>query len=129
MRKIHKETALEPKIRPALNRKNCSLCLLSFPIDALIESVTVKTLKELSKSWGVTFQKFGLGVPDSAILMQHRVPVCALCSQFFDPDSTTGIRKVKAKKRINFEEFFDDAYPDTYTKQQPTHVADEAAAA
>ena len=116
MRELHKRVAAVPKIHPALNRKNCSLCLLSFPLDALVSSVTIKCLKELSKSWGVTFQKLGLGVPESSLLMQHRVPVCAMCSQFFDPDSRTGLAATKKKKRMRIVPYFDDAYPDLYSK-------------
>ena len=116
MRELHARVAVTPKINPALNRKNCSLCLLSFPLDALGSSVTIKCLKELSKSWGVTFQKLGLGIPNSSLLMQHRVPICAFCSQFFDPDSKTGLAKTKKKKRMKLTPYFDDAYPDQFGK-------------
>lgn len=85
----------------------------------------MKCLKELSKSWGVTFQKLGLGVSDSAILMQHRVPVCAFCSQFFDPDAFSGLSKSRRKKRAKFTQHFDDAYPDTYSKPKIKEEDDE----
>ena len=115
MRQIHKETAVEPTIHPALNRKNCSLCLLSFPTDALVESATVKCLKEFSKLRGVTFEKFGLRVPDSSLLIQHRIPVCSFCSQFFNPDAENGLAATQYHKREKYEQYFDDFYPETYS--------------
>ncbi len=117
MAEIHKN-AEKPTLQPALNRKNCSLCLLSFPLDAMVTSCTVKCLKNLSKRWGVEFQKFGLGVSDTALLMQHRVPVCAFCAQFFDPDDKDGLATFKEEKRRKFEIFFDDAYPERYSRPE-----------
>jgi hypothetical protein len=114
MQEIHSQ-ARTPDVNPKLNRKNCSLCLLSFPIDAINSSVTVKNLKSLSKKWKVEFQKFGEGVPEAALLMQHRIPVCSFCSQFFDPDSHSGLASYKKKKRVNYLPFFDDAFPQLFS--------------
>ena len=125
MRQIHKETAVEPSIHPALNRKNCSLCLLTFPTDALVESATVKCLKEFSDKQGVTFEKFGLGVPDSSLLMQHRVPICAFCAQFFNPDAEGGLAVVKHRKRNMYEAFFDDCFPDTFSDPKIPEMDDK----
>ena len=108
--------AKTPEVSPNLNRRNCSLCLLSFPMDAIISSVTVKNLKSLSKKWKTPFQKFSDGVSDSSLLMQHRIPVCAFCSQFFDPDSLSGLTSYKRKKRVHYVAFFDDAYPRVFNK-------------
>lgn len=114
MIEIHKKVE-PPTVSPALNRRNCSLCLRSFPMDAIVSSVTVKNLKNLSKKWAVEFQKFGGGISESALLMQHRIPVCAFCSQFFDPDSLSGISSYKRKKRKNYESYYDDAYPKLFS--------------
>ena len=91
MNEIHAKVK-KPDTSPALNRRNCSLCLLSFPMDAIIGSVTVKNLKSLSKKWKVQFQKFGEGVSESALLMQHRIPVCSFCEQVSACETALRIR-------------------------------------
>jgi len=108
----------KPKESPALNRKNCAICFRNFPLDALAGSITIKCMKALAKKWTIEVSKFGQLGSDSSLLMQHRVPICVFCNQFFDPDQIDGLAHYKSAPCANYLPFFDDNFPDQYNEQK-----------
>lgn len=87
-RREHQEqmrlAAPPPDITPRLPHKTCAVCLFQFPGDALIESVTVKSLANLFTRLNLPPDKYTTRL-DFGMNKFYRIPICVFCNQLFDP--------------------------------------------
>lgn len=78
-----------PDITPRLPHKTCAVCLFQFPGDALIESVTVKSLANLFTRLNLPPDKYTTRL-DFGMNKFYRIPICVFCNQLFDPVGALG---------------------------------------
>ena len=112
--KIHTlgETLPPPDIEPTQLRKMCALCHKQFPASALQSTVAIQTLQVLRDKLQIE-ANFPFD-DDHALSRYYRVPVCAFCAQFFDPDAPDGLtaRPYEGVPITGYQAFFDDRFPD-----------------
>jgi hypothetical protein len=81
-------------------KKNCFLCLHRYPSKSLTCKVLLKHIVTLRKEWDPALVEKFNGDLSLGMSLFNLVPVCAFCSQFFDPEYDDGVTPPSKSKPV-----------------------------